>query len=153
MKKYLLDTCVLSECARKKPDPAVVAWLGEAARDGDFFVSAVSIGEIAEGIESLEERDPRRRRLSDWFEREILQVYRDCIVDFDRACALAWGRIKGETNRNGRTRPDLDAQIAATARVHGMTVVTRNVDDMAGTGVKTVDPFREATPSDPRSSR
>ncbi len=141
MKKYLLDTCVLSECARKRPNPAVVAWLGEAARHGDFFVSAVSIGEIAEGIESLEKDDPRRRRLSGWFEGEILKNYAESIVDFDRDCALAWGQIKGETNRNGRIRPDLDAQIAATARVHGMTVVTRNVADMAGTGVETVDPF------------
>ena len=97
--------------------------------------------EIAEGIESLEKDDPRRRRLSDWFEGEILKNYAESIVDFDRDCALAWGQIKGETNRNGRIRPDLDAQIAATARVHGMTVVTRNVADMAGTGVETVDPF------------
>ena len=141
MKKYLLDTCVLSEFARKHPNPAVLDWLTAAAIDGDFFVSAISIGEIAEGIESLSERDPRRRRLSDWFEGEVLENYADSIVAFDRACALTWGKIKGETNRSGRTRPDLDAQIAATARVHGMTVVTRNVDDMAGTGVETVNPF------------
>ncbi len=72
---------------------------------------------------------------------EILGTYANRILDFDRETALAWGRIKGETNRIGLVRPDLDAQIAATALVHGLTVVTRNVSDMAHTGVAVVNPF------------
>ena len=138
---YLLDTCVLSECARRNPDGRLKAWLAKASGTGDFYVSTVTIGEIAEGIESLPETDPRKRRLADWFEDEILETYRDRILDFNREAALAWGRIKGETNKIGRVRPDLDAQIAATALVNGLTVATRNVEDMDHTGVRVVNPF------------
>lgn len=138
---YLLDTCVLSECARRNPDARLVAWLEATAPGNDFYVSAITVGEIAEGIESLPDNDSRKARLSVWFEREILENYRDRIVDFDREAALAWGRIKGATNRAGFVRPDLDAQIAATALAHGMTVATRNVPDMDHTGVAVVNPF------------
>ena len=138
---YLLDTCVLSECARRNPDRRLKAWLANASGTGDFYVSAVTIGELAEGIESLPETDPRKRRLAEWFEDEILAMYRDRILDFDHDAALAWGRIKGETNKIGLVRPDLDAQIAATALVHGLTVATRNVEDMDHTGVRVVNPF------------
>jgi len=141
MKKFLLDTCILSECARKNPDRRVTAWLKENAPGNRFFVSAITIGEIAEGIASLPEGDGRRERLEAWFESAILEPYRESIVDFDCDCARTWGAIKGRTNRQGLVRPDLDAQIAATALVHGMTVVTRNVADMAGTGAATVNPF------------
>ena len=138
---YLLDTCVLSECARKRPNPKVKAWLREKGANNGFFVSVITIGEISEGIESLPDGDPRKAILTRWFTDDILQTYRDKIVPFDREAALVWGRIKGETNRLGLVRPDLDAQIAATAIVHGMTVVTRNVEDMAHTGVSSVNPF------------
>lgn len=138
---YLLDTCVLSECTRRQPDPRVLAWLDAAAPGNDFYVSAVTIGEIAEGIESLPDGDSRKQRLAAWFETDILDAYRARIVDFDREAALAWGRIKAATNRAGHVRPDLDAQIAAIALAHGMTVATRNVEDMAHTGVPVVNPF------------
>ena len=137
---YLLDTCVLSECVRRKPNQRLKAWLRNAARTGGFYVSVITIGEIAEGIESLSEDDPRKSRLAEWFGRDILEAYRDRILDFDRETALAWGRIKGATNRVGLVRPDLAAQIAATALVHGLTVATRNVNDMAHAGVAVVNP-------------
>ena len=133
--KYLLDTCVLSECARRNPDARLVAWLETTAEGNDFYVSANTNGEIAEGIESLPDGDPRKLRLDAWFRTEILGTYGDRIVDFDREAALAWGRIKGATSRAGLVRPDLDSQIAATALAHAMTVATRNVSDMAHTGV------------------
>lgn len=138
---YLLDTCVLSECVRRKPSPRLRAWLRNAAKSGDFYVSAITIGEIAEGIESLPDDDPRKSRLAEWFERDVLEVYRDRILDFDRETAIAWGRIEGTTNSRGLARPDLDAQIAATALVHGLVVATRNVEDMAHTGAEVVNPF------------
>ena len=138
---YLLDTCVLSECARRNPDARLVAWLETTAEENDYYVSAITIGEIAEGIESLPDGAPRKLRLDAWFKAEILGTYGDRIVDFDCEAVLAWGRIKGATNRAGLVRPDLDAQIAATALAHGMTVATRNISDMAHTGVPVVNPF------------
>ena len=72
---YLLDTCVLSECARRNPDARLVAWLESTAKENDFYVSAITIGEIAEGIESLPDGAPRKVRLDAWFRTEILGTY------------------------------------------------------------------------------
>ncbi len=139
--KYLVDTCVLSELAKSKPNPKVVRWLKSHSDGNLFFVSVVTLGEIKEGIETLPNEDPRREKLCMWFEERILGAYEESIVDFDRQVALKWGEIKGMTNRMGRTRPDLDAQIAATAVVHNMTVLTRNISDMEYTGAELENPF------------
>lgn len=139
--KYLVDTCVLSELAKKQPDPKVINWLKGHAAGNMFFVSVITIGEILEGIESLPGGDRRKQKLLKWFESSILEPYKDSIVDFDKASAMEWGVIKGRCNRIGKSRPDLDSQIAATAVAHDMTVVTRNVADMAHTGASVVNPF------------
>ena len=139
--KYLVDTCVLSELAKGKPNANVVKWLKSHAKGNLFFVSVVTLGEIKEGIDTLPDEDPRKEKLRTWFEEQILEAYEESIVDFDRQVALKWGEIKGMTNRMGRTRPDLDAQIAATAVVHDMTVLTRNVSDMEYTGAEVENPF------------
>ena len=139
--KYLVDTCVLSELAKSKPNPNVVKWLKSHSEGNLFFVSVVTLGEIKEGIETLPNKDPRREQLRTWFEERILGAYEESIIDFDRQVALKWGEIKGMTNRMGRTRPDLDAQIAATAVVHNMTVLTRNISDMEYTGAELENPF------------
>ena len=139
--KYLVDTCVLSELAKSKPNANVVKWLKSHSKGNLFFVSVVTLGEIKEGIDTLPDEDPRKEKLRTWFEEQILEAYEESIVDFDRQVALKWGEIKGMTNRMGRTRPDLDAQIAATAVVHDMTVLTRNVSDMEYTGAEVENPF------------
>ena len=140
---YLVDTCILSELAKRRPNAKVVKWMARHSSDNMFFVSAITIGEIIEGIESLPLDDSARLKLDAWFRDRILGEYKDSIVPFDKDVAIKWGEIKGHTNRIGKVRPDLDSQIAATALVHGMTVVTRNVSDMEYTGAKTVDPFSE----------
>ena len=138
---YLVDTCILSELAKRRPNANVSKWLAGHSSSSQFFVSAVTVGEIMEGIESLPPEDPARRKLSTWFRERILGAYKESILPFDQDVAVKWGEIKGMTNRMGKARPDLDAQIAATALVHGLTIVTRNVADMEYTGVKTVNPF------------
>ena len=139
--KYLVDTCVLSELAKSKPNPSVVKWLKRHSDGNLFFVSVVTLGEIKEGIDTLPDADPRKAKLCTWFEEQILGAYAESVVDFDRQVALKWGEIKGMTNRMGKTRSDLDAQIAATAVVHGLTVLTRNVSDMEYTGAEVENPF------------
>ena len=139
--KYLIDTCVLSELAKRKPNPRVVKWLKDHSATNLFFVSAVTVGEIQEGIETLPDEDPRKEKLRAWFEKQILETYEGNIIAFDKQVALKWGEIKGRTNRMGKSRPDLDAQIAATAAAHDMTVLTRNVSDVEYTGVKVENPF------------
>ena len=139
--KDLVDTCVLSELAKRKPNANVVKWLKSHSKGNLFFVSVVTLGEIKEGIDTLPDEDPRKEKLRAWFEKQILEAYEGSFIDFDRQVALKWGEIKGMTNRMGRTRSDLDAQIAATAVVHGMTVLTRNVSDMEYTGAEVENPF------------
>ena len=139
--KYLVDTCVISELSRRKPNAGVLKWLAEHQLQDEFFVSTVSIGELRQGIAELADSDVRKARLSKWFEQQVLPAFREHVLDYDQVTALKWGDIMGETKRSGHVRPDLDAQIAATAVVHGMTILTRNVSDMAFTGARTCNPF------------
>ena len=138
---YLIDTCVLSEAQRKRPDRKCLRWMADHAADSVLYVSAVTIGEIKHGISRLPTTDPRRARLSSWLETEILEPFADCILPFDREVAAKWGEIMGEADSLGQSRPPLDAQIVATALVHDLTIVTRNVSDLNFAGARVVNPF------------
>ncbi len=141
--KYLVDTCVLSELQRRKPNKEVVSWFKKRFRDSLFFVSTVSIAEIRRGINRLDKYDPRRQRLEVWLDNEILSQYGDSILPFDLPIAQKWGEIMAEADRAGCPRPPLDAQIVATAIVHGLSVVTRNVRDLAFADAKVVNPWKD----------
>ena len=82
-------------------------------------------------------------KLERWLQTTILGTFADRVLPVDCSVALEWGRICGVSERNGRKRPAIDALIAATAFVHKMKLVTRNVDDMAGMGVPIFNPFAE----------
>ena len=109
--------------------------------DNEFFVSAITIAEIERGIRRLEQGDPRRGLLISWLENEILEQFGDSIIPFDLAVAKKWGEIMADADAIGRTRPPLDAQIVATALVHNLVIVTRNVADMNFANVKIVNPY------------
>lgn len=141
--RYLVDTCVLSELRRKRPAPSVVSWMKRHFADNEFFVSAITIAEIERGINRLERGDPRRDLLMEWFESEILGQYGDSVIPFDLAVAKKWGEIMADADAVGRTRPPLDAQIVATALVHKLVIVTRNVADMDFANVKIVNPYND----------
>ena len=137
--KWLLDTCVLSELSRKRPDPNVMAWM-ESVQDDLLFISVLTVGELRKGIAA--NPDPARREsLRQWLKSDILKPFADTILPVDMAIAERWGMICGEAERSGRTRPAIDALLAATALVHGLTVATRNVDDFSGTGASLFNPF------------
>ena len=139
--RYLVDTCVLSELRRKRPALSVVSWMKRHFAANDFFVSSITIAEIERGIRRLEHGDPRRELLVEWFEGEILGQYGDSIIPFGLAEAKKWGEIMAAADAIGRPRPPLDAQIVATALVHNLVIVTRNVDDMNFANVKIANPF------------
>ena len=139
--KYLVDTCVLSELRKRKPDPKVLRWLKSHFKDNLFYISAITVGELKRGIEHLDDSDPRKTKLNAWLDNEILDQYRESVVPYGLEAAMKWGGVMGAAGRSGKTRPELDAQIAASALVHDMVVVTRNVNDMAYTGVRVVNPF------------
>lgn len=131
---YLLDTNIVSELRRTRPHGAVIAWLRNA-RDEDLHVSAVTIGEIHSGIEITREQDEAKAaEIEDWLE-QVAETYN--IISMDTRAFRAWARLM-----HRRTDALIeDAMIAATAAVHNLTVVTRNVRDFEDFAVPTLNPF------------
>jgi predicted nucleic acid-binding protein len=134
---YLVDTNVFSEQAKPKPDPKVIEWLRQ--HESELYVSAITIGEIRRGIERLPEGN-RKVQLRQW-----LQSLCDCmqgrILNFNVSTSHVWGQLKANWEKSGVVVPSLDSQIAATASRHSLVLVTRNVSDFEGTGIKTLNPF------------
>lgn len=135
---YLLDTNVVSELRRARPHGAVLAWL-RAIKDEDLHVSAVTIGEIQSGIEITRERNPEKAaEIETWLE-QVAESYN--VLDMDARTFREWARLMHR--RSDRLLED--AMIAATAAVHKLIVVTRNVRDFADLGVQTLNPFNAKT--------
>ncbi len=132
---WLLDTNVVSEI-RKGPrgDPGVARWA--ATRRDDAWLSVITVGEIRRGIELKRRRDElTARHLEAWLEG-LLGSFKSRILPIDARVAEVWGRLNVPD-----PRPTVDTLLAATALVHGLTLVTRNVKDVEGTGVKVLNPF------------
>lgn len=133
---YLLDTNVLSELRKgERADANVRAWFGELA-DEEIYLSVLTIGEIRRGVENVRRRDPDAARALDSWLARLGEAYRDRILPVDRAIAEEWGRMNAPD-----PLPVVDGLLAATARVIGLTLATRNVADVDGAGVEFVDPF------------
>lgn len=134
---FLVDTNVLSESAKRKPDARVMAWLRENERE--LYVSTITVGELRRGIERIPE-SARKTKLRHW-----LQSLCDCmqgrVLSFSTSSAHVWGQLKAKWDAAGVVVPTVDSQIAAIAQRHGLTVVTRNTGDYAETGVKVLNPF------------
>jgi predicted nucleic acid-binding protein len=131
---YLLDTNVVSELRRPRPHGAVLAWL-EGVADADLHLCAVTIGEIQAGIEMTREQDAAKAaEIEVWLE-QVAQTYN--ILDMNAEVFRAWARLMHR--KSGEIIED--AMIAATASVHGLTVVTRNIRDFEGLNVPLLNPF------------
>ncbi len=131
---YLLDTNVVSELRKKKPHPAVVAWV-RAAPEETLHVSAVSLGEIQAGIEITRRQDGDKAREIERWLGDLVQT--NNVLAVDASVFRRWARLM---HRRADHHLE-DALIAATALVRGLTVVTRNVADFEPFGVKVVNPF------------
>jgi toxin FitB len=130
---YLIDTNVVSEARRRAP-PAV-AWL-RSAPSSAIYLSVLTLGEIAKGIALKERSDPQvAGRLAEWLQK-LRHDFADRILPITDQIAMEWGRIAAL-----RSRGDVDAQIAATAIVHGLILVTRNVADFEDTRVSIINPW------------
>lgn len=137
--KYLLDTNVVSELRKvgdDKADPNVTAWV--SAQDSrDLYISAVTVLELERGILSIQRRDiAQGSRLRAWMDDRVRPEFAERIISIDDAIATRCAHLHIPDRRN-----EADAIIAATALVHGLVVVTRNIQDFQGTGVVLVDPW------------
>jgi hypothetical protein len=131
---YLLDTNVVSELRKPRPHGAVVAWL-ESVDETSLHLAAVTLGEIQAGIELTREQDARKaREIEAWLDL-VTDSYR--LLPMDGPAFRCWARFM---HRKSDTLYE-DAMIAAIARVHGLTVVTRNVADFVPFGVSLLNPF------------
>jgi predicted nucleic acid-binding protein len=133
---YLLDTNVISELVRPKPDERVVAWFG-GVPDEALHLSVLTFGEIRKRVERLT-IGARREKLRVWLETELLDWFGDRMLPVDAAVADRWGRLLAEI---GRPVPAIDSLLAATALHHELRFATRNTGDFAFPGLEVVDPW------------
>ncbi|MBT1074295.1 type II toxin-antitoxin system VapC family toxin [Geobacter grbiciae] len=137
--KFLLDTCLISELVKKEPSTSVIDWLDQCDEQ-TLFLSVLTLGELQKGISKLS-AGRKRDELQAWAEFDLTARFEGRILDLDRETAVAWGRLIGEAEREGIRLPVMDALIAATAAVHGLVVVTRNVKDMERCRARVFNPW------------
>ncbi len=131
---YLLDTNVVSELRRPRPHGAVLAWL-QTVDDRDLHLSAVTLGEIQAGIEITREQDPEKAAEIEAWANEVAALWN--VLPMDAAAFRTWAKLM---HRRSDTLIE-DAMIAATARMHGLQIVTRNVTDFKEFGVEVLNPY------------
>jgi toxin FitB len=137
---FLIDTNIISEVRRRdRCDPNVNAWYA-SADENDLYLSVLVTGEIRRGIELARRRDPVRAAVFEQWLADIETAFGARILPIDRAVADEWGRLS-----TVRSVPPVDGLLAATAKVHGMTLATRNEADVTGLGVAVLNPFRTAS--------
>ena len=124
---FLLDTNAVSEWVKPRPNPGLIAWM-EAVDDDRVFLSVVSLAELSYGVERMPD-GKRRRRLAEWLQHELPLRFEGRILPIDDRIADAWGRTVSRSEAAGRPMSVMDAFLAATAEVHSLTLVSRNVSD------------------------
>jgi hypothetical protein len=138
---FLLDTNVVSEWTKPQPNPGVIEWLAQANED-EVFLSVVTFAELRHGIERLPP-GRRRRQLDEWLRGELPLRFEGRIALIDGAIADEWGRLVARQESRGRSISAMDALIAATAQVHALTLVTRNIADFQGSVKSILNPWRK----------
>ena len=124
---YLLDTCVLSEFSRLKPENKVVKWM-DSLDDDSFFISAITIGEIHYGIERLPESH-RKTELQAWVNRDLIDRFGERVVNIDHETMYVWGTLTAHLEKDGHPMGVMDSLIAACALKNNLILATRNIQD------------------------
>lgn len=136
---YLLDTNIVSETIKPKPNKNVVHWLSGLSNH-HLAINVLTIGEIRNGIESLEDK-AKKIKLVKWLEVDLAEWFADRIVSIDLKVADKWGYISSVTKKQ---LPTIDGLIAASAMVHGLKLVTRNIKDFQSVdGLELINPFED----------
>jgi predicted nucleic acid-binding protein len=133
---YLIDTNVISEIRKRdRCDSRVAAWYA-SIDESSIYLSVLVLGEIRRGIERIRRTDPAQARALEAWLNQVTKLFGDRILPVDHAVADAWGRMGTE-----RPLATIDSLLAATAKVNGMALVTRNAPDVAGLDVSVLNPF------------
>ncbi len=138
---FLLDTNVVSEWVKSRPNSGVGAWLAEVDEDR-VFISVVTLAELRYGIERMA-AGSRRKRLEEWLRDELPVRFEGRVLPVDSTVADAWGKVVARGEAVGRPISAMDAFIAATAETHGLTLVTRNASDFESSVKAIVNPWIE----------
>lgn len=138
---YLLDTCVISEYTRRKPDLRIIHWVDELD-ESKVFLSTITIGEIKKGIELLPDGSRRKQVLNQWLSDGLLIRFSGRIYPITVEVMLRWGSIYALLETSGQTVSTIDSMIAATALNHHAVIVTRNEDHFRPTGVEIINPWK-----------
>ncbi len=142
MSAFLLDTNILSELLKPKPELKVTRWI-DATDEELLFLSVLTLGEIRKGIVLLP-RSARRISLDAWLSKDLPLRFSDRILNIDQEVAHRWGQISGLASARGVAVPVIDGLFAATAIQHHLTLVTRNTRDVAATGVTLFNPWTDS---------
>lgn len=138
MSGFLLDTNVISELVRPRPEPKVIAWVA-ATDENLLYLSVLTLGEIRKGVASLKEAS-RRVTLEAWLDSDLAIRFKGRTLGVDEAVADRWGRLAAQAGAK-TALPVIDGLLAATALQHNLTLVTRNTKDFAGTNVPVFNPW------------
>ena len=141
MKGWLLDTNILSELRRARPEPKVVAFISAQALDS-LFVSAVTFAEIRFGIELIEDMH-KRASLKDWLNLQLRPMFENRVLPVSEDIMFKWRLLVEEGRKSGHTFPQPDLIIAATALHHGLAIVSRDTGGFVKTGAMLVNPWLE----------
>lgn len=137
--RLLLDTNVLSEVTKPRPEGRVLEWLNELDEDRSF-ISVVSIAEIRRGV-VLMDSGRKRDALDEWLTSDLPHRFEHRVLPVEERVALAWGDLMGDAKWNGRGLSSMDGLIAATAIAHDLALATRNIKDFEGFGIHLIDPW------------
>ena len=137
---FLLDTNVISETVRPRPDKTVLKWI-ESQSPRDLFLAAQTMGELVRGARKVREQ-ARREQFERWIEQDLTRQFDGRILPFDMTSATVWGRLMRDGDRIGRRPSAADAQIAAAAIQHDLILVTRNLKDFRNVDVRLFDPWQ-----------
>jgi len=136
---YLLDTCILSELIKTKPDKRVIKWVSSVPEER-LYLSVLTLGELQKGIVKLGTGE-RQNRLLRWLDEDVRQRFEGKILSVDEETMMLWGKLAGEAERKGKPLPLLDIILASSAIVNHMTFVIRNISDVQGLGVEILNPW------------
>ncbi|MBN2189544.1 MAG: type II toxin-antitoxin system VapC family toxin [Chitinispirillaceae bacterium] len=136
---YLIDTCVVSELIKDKPDRRVAKWI-DGCDEESLYLSVLTIGEIRKGIAKLN-AGARKSLLQKWLDSDLRQRFLGRVLPVSEAVAVAWGDIQGRAEAAGAPLPTIDGLLGATAIVHRCAIATRDESGIAPTGAPVVNPW------------